>query len=133
MTSGPISTKKFVAWLIVFSLGAFLWGWPRGIPTFSGMLMGLSSFIIMPAEERTRPIAFRELIWPAIFIVLLVLLGVTSKLWFPENLRPPIERVVRHPAFVAPLWALAVWNVYRRYKASRSNLPENTNPAELSS
>jgi hypothetical protein len=116
------------AFIIRFSLAALLIsvgclllmaGWFNGV----GMCFGLAALFYMPRKELHGSISRREawtLLWVLAFFVAVSL---TCKLLVPKLAAKSIERVVRHPAVVFPIWLLMFWGLRCHWQKQKLGSP----------
>lgn len=121
MKQSLISKKQFVSWLVVFTIGMAVWVMWGGTSGLALLALVASNLILMGAGERSRAIPAREMLLIFASLIVFIGLGIASKRWLPSDFGEPAARALQHPALVVPLWALAVWLVYRRYRLSKSD------------
>ena len=129
MKPTPIAKKQFINWLVVFTIGMALWATPG--ESLWGIALGfmtVGNLILMSSQERSRPLPRRDVFWTFVGIIVFAGLMFASKRWLPNDFGAPVAQVIRHPAFVAPLWALMVWHTYRRYKISKTDSLNTAQP-----
>ena|SRR5258705_267673 len=124
MTPKVITKKQFIAWLVAFTTGMTLWAAPgKLLWPFGCLLLGFSGLILMAPHERSRPLPIREALWIFGGVLMFATVMVALKWLLPNGLPPndfgiQVARVIRHPVFVAILWALIAGINYRRWKAT---------------
>ncbi len=129
MKPTPITKKQFVNWFVVFTTGMALWATPSELLWGSAVgLMTIGNLILMNSQERARPLPQRDVFWIFVGIIVFAGLIVASKRWLPNDFGAPVAEVIRHPALVAPLWALMVWHTYRRYRISKTGSLDKAQP-----
>jgi hypothetical protein len=123
MAPAPISRKRFVSWLIVFTIGMLAWASPNRLIWSLGLgVCTFGNLILMTPQERSRPVTKGELWW--IFgglLMFAVILGglIVSKRWLPRDFNTPALDIIR-PIIGLVLWILGVWVVYRRNRISQA-------------
>lgn len=78
-----------------------------------GALLALSTLFSMPRSELSRPVPPRELWVSFAVLVLLVAFIVAAKYVVPPSASDAIERIIRHPAIIVPLWLFMLWALFR--------------------
>ena len=123
---------RFAVAAVLVSLGSILF--MAGLPG-AGASFCFATVLAKPRSEFHRPISGLEL-WAmigglAVFIPLIV----ACVRLVPASVGDSVARVVRHPAFVVPLWLLLLWELRRRwqrqredYRADQAGDPEPTEP-----
>jgi FlaA1/EpsC-like NDP-sugar epimerase len=105
---------QFVVAAVLFSIGciALL---AHGLFVISTICFCLP-VILMGCSTATRPISRRELWAPIAVLVICVAVVIVLKLLVSDSVG---ERVVRHPAFVIPLWVLLMSGLFWRWRRER--------------
>ena len=85
----------------------------------SGALFGLATFIFMPRSELTRPVPRHELWLSFGVLVGLIALIVAAKYFVPRSASDVMERIISHPAVLAPLWLLTLWALFRNWQRQK--------------
>ena len=110
---------QFVVAAFLISTGcyAILAGAPFAVST---VCLCLPALVLMGRAEATRPIPRREFFLVIAFLAVLIAAVFILKLFVSDSVG---ERVVRHPAFVVPLWVLMMagllWRWRREMRLSR--------------
>jgi|SRR5690348_7198356 len=102
------------AFLITAGCLLLLLGFSNG-----GVLFALATVFFMPRSELTRPIPRRELWLTFGVLILLIALIVAAKFLIPKSAADMMERIIRHPAVVVPLWMLMLWGLFRHWQRQR--------------
>ena len=107
------STKRFVIWAVVVSLGwlSFLW-----IAGFAGLFFFASWFVAMPQEALHRVVPRRELLWMTCVLIAFVAIAAALKIFVAASADSAADRFFRHPAVVISLWLLCLWIGYRGWR-----------------
>ena len=115
MKTPPITKKQFIGWSVVFTIGMAFWlssiFWRIGL-----LIITFGNLLLISRDERRRSVPAREMIWIFAGLALLVVAGVASKHWLPEDSGASVKRIFHHPAFVISFWIFGVWLNYRRYQ-----------------
>ncbi|MBN9691832.1 MAG: hypothetical protein J0M24_16445 [Verrucomicrobia bacterium] len=122
---------RFAAAAVLVSIGSFLLlaGFPGAVGSFC-----FATALAKPRFEFHRPISGREL-WVmigglAVFIPLIV----ACDRLVPASIGDSVARVIRHPAFVVPLWLLLLWGLRVRWQRQREEYRDDqagcTEPTE---
>jgi hypothetical protein len=106
---------QFVVAAVLFSTGciALLAGAPYAVST---ICFGLPAVVLMGRAAATRPVPRRELLAAIAVLAALVVVVILLKSFVPDSVG---ERVVRHPAFVVPLWVLIMSGLFWRWQRER--------------
>jgi hypothetical protein len=91
-------------------------GWFYGV----GMCSGLATLFFMPRSELHTSIPRRELSTLLGVLLLFVAVILACKLLVPGSVAKSVERVVRHPAIIFPIWILMMWGLYRHWQQQKS-------------
>jgi hypothetical protein len=107
-----IVTFRFVIAAILVSAGcyALLARWPD-----PAIFFGFLPIVTMSRSEMAKPIPSRELLIIIGIALAFVVVVIASKWLVPRSVDADIQSVMRHPAFVLPLWIFLLWILYRVY------------------
>jgi hypothetical protein len=94
---------------------ALLAHWP-----VSGIFFAFLPIVTLSRSEMTKPIPSRELLVFIGVVLALVVVIIASKWLVPSSVDSNIQRVMRHPAFVLPLWICLIWSLYRNYRKQKA-------------
>jgi hypothetical protein len=85
-----------------------------------GIFFGLAVLFYMPRSELNRPIPRTEL-WMSLGILAAFIAAVVAcKFLVPVSIGTSIQRIIRHPAFVVPLWLLMLGGLYCHWQQQRN-------------
>ena len=103
---------QFVIAAMLFSAGsaALL---THTLPTRSKFCFLLPALVLIRRSEAVRPVPLRELWIIMAFLVICIVSLILAKLLISES---AAERVASHPAFVIPLWLLAMFALFLRWR-----------------
>ena len=73
----------------------------------------------MPRSELHRPIPRSELWVMSGVLIAFVAVIIACKYFVPVSVGDSIQRVIRHPAIVVPLWLFMLWGLYRHWQRQR--------------
>jgi len=106
---------QFVVAAMLFSVGsvALLAGAPYAVST---ICFGLPAVVLMSRAAATRPIPRQELLVGIVFLVILAAAVILLKLFVSDSVG---QRLVRHPAFVIPLWVMMLLGLFCRLRRER--------------
>jgi len=106
---------QFVVAAMLFSIGCVSL-LAHGVFAISTVCFGLPAVVLMGCAAVTRPIPRQEFLVGVVFLAVLVAAVILLKLFVPDSVG---ERVVRHPAFVIPLWVLMMSGLIWRWRRER--------------
>jgi uncharacterized membrane protein len=106
---------QFVIAAVLFSAGCAVL-LLHGLFAFSTICFCLPGIVLMRRSEFSRPVQRRESFNILIVLLVFVAVMILLKLLVPDSLG---ERVVRHPAFVVPLWVLMMIGLIWRWRKER--------------
>ena len=114
-----LSTRRFVISAILLSLGWFLILWNE---PFASAFFLAAWFFVFPREQLHRVVRRRELLSLVFFLVAFIGVLIALKFLVPASGDRALERFLRHPAVVVPLWllnlGLGYWVWRRTHNAS---------------
>jgi hypothetical protein len=107
------STKRFVVWAVLVSLGWLTFFWIHGL---AFLFFFPAWFVAMPREELHRVVPRRELLWMACILVAFIVVLVASKIFTPASADHALERFFTHPAVIITLWLLCLGLGFRGWR-----------------
>ena len=131
MTNSPISTKQFVWWVVLVTIGFTFLILTHGVPSFLFTFPLLAaSFVIMPAADRKRPLTRSQLLG-----ALAVVLATAGLIWWCIAHRTEASQswgrslidFYSQPIVAVPIWVIFMYLGYRRWRI-RSREPHSTSP-----
>jgi len=110
-----IPKTRFIAWLVATAIGFSLLTIKGEVPLLLGsLLLSSSSFLVMTrSERRRRPTKLDYLLGAAVLLLFLTVILALSRL-IPLHYGQMALSVLRHPAFLIPLWMLLALSIHRR-------------------
>jgi len=106
---------QFAVAAVLFSAGCAVLLF-HGIFAFSTICFCLPGIVLMTRPELSRPVQRRESFSILIVLIVLVAAIILLTLFVPASVG---ERVIRHPAFVVPLWSLMMVGLFWRWRKER--------------
>jgi len=113
-----ISKTRFVITLALMTIGFGLLMVPG--MTFGWSFIIVGNFISMGRQRAraalNRPIRRSDVIWILLGLAGFAAVGIGCHYFVSDRGGEFFVRIMSHPAFVIPLWAIAVWVHFRRWK-----------------
>jgi hypothetical protein len=106
---------QFAVAAVLFSAGCAVLLF-HGLFAFSTICFCLPGIVLMRRAEFSRPVQCRESFGILVVLLILVTAVILLKLFVPDSVG---ERLVRHPAFVVPLWVLMMVGLFWRWRRER--------------
>jgi hypothetical protein len=113
------STKRFVAWAVLVSLGWLSFLWIHGL---AFLFFFPAWFVAMPREGLHRVVPRRELLWMACILLAFIAVVVASKFFTPASTDRALERFFTHPAVIITLWLLCLGLGFRGWRRRIHNV-----------
>jgi len=112
-----LSTPRFVVSAILMSLGwwSLLW------IDLACLFFFAAWFVVTPREQLHQAVSPRELLWIMLILVAFIALAVASKIFVPESADRALERIMKNPVVIIPLWLLCLWLAYRNWRRRGHN------------
>jgi hypothetical protein len=112
-------SSRFVIAAVLTSAGCLLL---LSGSSHGGVLFGLATVFFMPRSELKRPISRRELWLTFGLLIALIVAIIAAKHFVTGSTSDVMERVIRHPAVVVPLWLLMLWGLLRHWQRQRGGI-----------